>query len=145
MIEKKASEIHDLGFNCAQSVLYALSDLKGLGKEASLALAGGMGGGMRASEVCGAVSSAILALGMAFPYTDPADEQAKDRVATVTRAFHARFKKEYQSIICRELLGYDMEAEKGKAHPEINERVCPAVIDGAAEIVRELVKAYNQP
>lgn len=144
MIQKKASEIHDLGFNCAQSVLYALNDVTGLGKEASLALAGGMGGGMRASEVCGAVSSAILALGMAFPFTDNTDEKAKDRIAGITRAFHARFKKEYPSIICRQLLGYDMELEKGKTHPEINERVCPAVIDSAETIVRALVKEYKQ-
>ena len=145
MIEKKASEIHDLGFNCAQSVLYALNDITGLDKETSLALTGGMGGGMRASEVCGAVSSAILALGMAFPFADNTDEKAKDRIAAITREFHARFKKECPSIICRELLGYDMEVEKGKTHPEINERVCPAAIDGAVKIVRELVKEYKKP
>ena len=90
----KASQIHDLGYNCAQSVFCALTDITGLSDETSLALTGGLGGGMRAAQVCGAVSGAILASRHGLPfYSDCTDAQAKDKIAALTREFHARFQK----------------------------------------------------
>ena len=84
-----------------------------------------------------------MALGLAFPFKAADDAAAKDKIAAVTREFHARFKKQYGSIICRGLLGYDIETEEGAAKIKetgINKKVCPEVIDGAVEIVRALVK-----
>jgi C_GCAxxG_C_C family probable redox protein len=139
---KKASQIHDLGYNCAQAVVCALNDVTGFNEETSYALAGGLGGGMRAAEVCGAVSGAILALGMAFPYTDCTDTASKDKIAAITREFHRRFKEQNKSIICRELLGYDVEIEGFR--PEINKNICPSLIDGAVQIVRELLAEHKK-
>jgi C_GCAxxG_C_C family probable redox protein len=132
-------ELHDKGFNCAQSVFCALRDITGLSEETSLAIAGGFGGGMRAAEVCGAVSGAVMALGAAFPFTEVGDEKAKAKIASATREFHKRFKQEHQSLICRELLGYDIE-EGMKA--EVNREICPALIEDAVRIAREIMAEY---
>ena len=35
-----------------------------------------------------------------------------------------------------------MEKEKGIAYPDVNKKVCPMVIEGAVNIVREMVKEY---
>lgn len=139
----KASDIHSKGFNCAQSVLLSLSDLTGLGEKTSLAIAGGFGGGMRAAEVCGAVSGAVMAIGLLFPFTDGEDSGAKDRIAALTREFHKRFRGKNETIICRSLLGYDMENpdESAKIKEQgLIAKVCPGFMDCAEAIVRDIVR-----
>jgi C_GCAxxG_C_C family probable redox protein len=142
MADKKANEIHSLGFNCAQSVLSVLSDVTGLDEKTSLAITGGFGGGIRAAEVCGAVSGAIMALGLCFPYNDSGDNAAKDRIAALTREFHSRFKEENGSMICRELLGYDMETPEGMTavkEKDLTHTLCPGFMDCAEKIVRAII------
>jgi C_GCAxxG_C_C family probable redox protein len=137
----KASEIYAGGFNCAQSVLLSLSDITGLDEKASLSVSGGFGGGMRAAEVCGAVSGAIMALGLIFPFTDSKDDTAKDRIAALTREFHRRFREKNGTLLCRGLLGYDMEKPEEFAKVKelgLTGKVCPAFMDSAEAIVREL-------
>lgn len=143
----KAVEIHDKGYNCAQAVLLSLSDLTGLDEKRSLSIAGGFGGGMRAAEVCGAVSGAIMALGLMFPFADSGDQAAKDAIAAITREFHKRFKAANNTIICRELLGYDMEIPEEMAKLKelgITAKICPAVMDSAEAIARELASEYSR-
>ncbi len=139
-------KIHESGYNCAQSVLYSLNDLTGLGRKKSLALAGGFGGGMRAAEVCGAVSGAVMALGLIFPFSDAKDMAAKDRIAEVTREFHKRFRAKNKCIICRELLRYDVETKEGMTKVkelDLINKYCPAFMDDAAGIVREIASEYK--
>jgi C_GCAxxG_C_C family probable redox protein len=143
----KAGEIHSKGFNCAQSVLLSLSDLTGLDEKKSLAIAGGFGGGMRAAEVCGAVSGAVMAIGLLFPFADGDDSGAKDRIAALTREFHRRFREKNETIICRSLLGYDMEKPEESAiikEQGIIAKVCPGFMDCAEAIVRDLVKENKE-
>lgn len=140
---RTATQLHDNGFNCAQAVFGSLTDITGLDQKMALTIAGGFGGGMRAAEVCGAVSGAVMALGIAFPYNDSSDTGAKDKIAALTREFHKRFKEEYGSIICRNLLGYDMETEEGAAaikETGVGKKICPPIIEGAAKIARDIIR-----
>ncbi len=64
------------GYNCAQSVLWAVAPRLNLDGETALKIACGLGAGIgRSQEVCGAVTGGILALGMKFgrgrPTTSP--------------------------------------------------------------------------
>ena len=62
------------GYNCAQAVFCAFCDLTGVDVDAAARMASSFGGGMgRLREVCGAVSGALLALGMLRGYDDPHD------------------------------------------------------------------------
>ena len=67
---KLANAYHDKKFNCAQSVLLAFGDKTGLDEKTARAIAGGMGGGVGGckEEICGALSGAVLALGMLLPH-----------------------------------------------------------------------------
>jgi C_GCAxxG_C_C family probable redox protein len=146
MTGKKAGDIHSLGFNCAQCVLLALSDLTGLDEKTSLAIAGGFGGGMRAAEVCGAVSGAIMAIGLCFPFTESGDILAKDRIAAATREFHAMFREAEGSLICRELLGYDMETPEGAEvvkEKDLTHTLCPGFMDCAEETARMVIARFK--
>ena len=60
-----AEQNFENGYNCAQAVLLAFSDLTGLEEKAALSLASSFGGGMgRLREVCGAVSGMFMVAGL---------------------------------------------------------------------------------
>ena len=53
-----ASELHEQGFNCCQSVLAAFADRLGLDEQTYRKLGSGFGGGAGRGELCGAVTGA---------------------------------------------------------------------------------------
>ncbi len=64
-IMENSKKIHAQKFNCAQSVICALSDYTELDDAASKAVSAGFGGGLRCGEACGAVTGAVMAMGLA--------------------------------------------------------------------------------
>ena len=82
------------GYNCAQAVFCAFCDLTGLDVDAAARMASSFGGGMgRLREVCGAVSGALLALGMLRGYDDPHDPGAKAAHYRRVQEFARRFRE----------------------------------------------------
>ena len=62
---EKSGENHLKGFNCAQSIACAYSDLVGVDEKTMFQLASGFGAGMGGMKAtCGAVSGAIMVAGM---------------------------------------------------------------------------------
>lgn len=77
---EQAVAYHHKGFNCCQSVLAAYSDLTGLSQQASFDMGGGFGAGAQTGELCGAITGAILTLGMLTRWTPgPCGQQAPHR------------------------------------------------------------------
>ena len=54
----------DVHYNCCQSVLVPFADLCGLDKETAFRLGANFGSGMRHGSTCGAVSGALMVLGL---------------------------------------------------------------------------------
>lgn len=103
MIGEEAVAYHEKGFNCAQSVLCACGKYTGLDEKTALAVSGGLGGGVRCSEICGAVTGGVLAAGLCFPYHDEHDLAAKDRIAALTVKLTGRFREQFGALRCEEL------------------------------------------
>jgi len=105
------------GYNCAQSVLAAYSGDYGLDKDRALQTAVGFGGGMgRVQEVCGAVSGAVIVLGLAsgFKETD-----GRDKINTVYAKVHSLiddFTEQMGTIKCRDLLNCNLLTEEGQKY-----------------------------
>ncbi len=144
------------GYGCAQAVLLAFEDVTDLDRNQAAALASSFGGGMgRMREVCGAVSGALMVLGLAVGYTDPHDPTAKSRHYALVREFAARFRQRCAeqgrtgSIVCRDLLaGANISNEVGgeaeARTPEYyQKRPCPDLCALAAEIAAELLIEAN--
>lgn len=94
------------GYNCAQAVCVAFCDVTGLDERTALRISAPFGGGMgRMREVCGAVSGALMVLGLLFAPDDPTDKAAKAEHYRMVQDFAARFRERNGSIICRDLLG----------------------------------------
>ena len=104
----KAGELFMEGCNCAQAVFVTYADLYGFDRATAMRVAASFGAGMgRMREVCGAVSGMFLVAGMETGATQGRDQEGKRRNYEVVQQLAARFKEEYGSIICRELLGLD--------------------------------------
>ena len=69
-----AAQLFVGGYNCAQAVAVAFSDVTGLDEKFSAKIASSFGGGMgRMREVCGAVSGMLLVAGHLYGYDGPND------------------------------------------------------------------------
>lgn len=137
-----ALETFDNKFNCAQAVFSAFADELGLERETAYKVAGCFGGGMRCGEVCGAVSGALMALGCKYGQTIPGDTAAKEQASKKAVEFIERFKSTNGSILCKELLGYNLslpEEMKILKEQDLFATVCPRVIADAVKIAEEVL------
>jgi C_GCAxxG_C_C family probable redox protein len=131
-------------FSCAQSVFTAYADPADLSREMALRVASGFGGGLaRTGDICGAVTGAIMALGLRHcGVPAEADPLAKQQAYPPVQEFLARFKARHGSIVCRELLGCDLGTPEGlerASEQGVFKSRCPGFVRTAAEILEELL------
>ncbi len=121
---ERARENFASGYNCAQSVVLAYSDVMNIDHKTLATLSASFGGGMgRLREVCGAVSGMSMVAGALAPAFDPTIREAKSANYTLVKSLAEEFRGENGSIICRELL------QNGAKRP------CAQLVEIAAEIV----------
>ncbi|MEA5038119.1 hypothetical protein SDC9_31504 [bioreactor metagenome] len=128
------------GLNCAQSVFSSFSEELGLDERTAKKIAGGFGSGMRCGEVCGAVTGALMAIGLKYGADTAEDTDAKADMNTKTREFLEAFKAENGSILCRDLLGYDILKEKELAvirEKGLFKTICPKLVGSGALILEK--------
>lgn len=130
---KRALENHKKGYNCAQSVLCAYSDLLGVEEETLFAVSEGFGGGMGGMlGTCGAVTGMYMAAGLQNSCKELQACSTKAVTNKLVRDLAKEFEEKNQSLICRELKG----VETGKVL-----RSCDGCIEDATRIVGE--KLFN--
>lgn len=131
------------GYNCAQSVLFAFCPDLGLDRERALRLMTGFGAGMaRRQEVCGALSGAIAAIGLAHGRGEGQGKDATDAAYAKVRDLMARFEERRGSCLCRVLMGCDLSTPEGRAAAKerhLSATVCRACVATAAEIADDLI------
>lgn len=133
---EKAKELFASGYNCAQAVFLAFADDYGIGWEEGLKLTFGLAGGFgRMREVCGAVSGAILLLGLEQAPDSVDDKAQKDAFYENVRAFIREFKESEDSIVCRDLLALDADGNETPETPAISP--CPRLVERAARMLAE--------
>jgi len=131
-------------FNCSQAVLTAFGQDYGLTEDQCLKLGCAFGGGMgRQQMTCGAVTGALMVLGLKFGRA--ADDLSSKTVMTYAKTveFFTEFKKRNGSITCRELLqGLDMnnpeDLEKIQKL-ELFQTVCLKYVQNAVEITGKII------
>lgn len=132
------------GFNCAQAVLSVFSNQFNIDKETALKLASGFGGGMgRMAETCGAVTGAFMVLGLKYGNLKAEDKESKEKTYSLIKKFTDRFCAKNRSILCKEILGYDISStqehtiarEKG-----LFSQICPKCVKDSVEILEEMLK-----
>lgn len=132
-----AVAMHDSGYNCAQSVLHVFMDEINMTEEEIIRIAGGLGGGVRSGEICGAASGAVIAISAKYGFT----VEKKFELYKIVTDFISEFKKRSGSLVCRELIGYDFSDPEQQAQAiqkEVLRTVCPKYITAAVEILEEM-------
>ena len=124
------------GGNCAQSTLAPWAEALGYDEEELRHLGAAFAGGMFRGDTCGAVTGALMTIGLACG-DDPA------LTAEKAAAFQAAFTERFGSTICRELLGFDFsrpgELEKARESGKMLTD-CAGFVRGSSEILQELLR-----
>lgn len=146
---KKAGELFREGYNCAQSVFCAFADDLGLDFETALKLSSSFGGGMgRLREVCGAVSAMFMIAGLKYGYTTPNNDNIKAEHYTRIQKLAEEFKKRNKTIICRELLGLDIQEDSPipskRTEQYYKVRPCEELVKEAAYIISNHIALTKQ-
>jgi C_GCAxxG_C_C family probable redox protein len=127
------------GFNCAQSVLAVYAPSFGIDRQAGLRIAGAFGGGMAGTgETCGAVTGALMVIGLRFAATDAGDAAAKEKTREAARRFLRQFVSTFGSSRCKDLLNCDLGTAEGmeKAREQgLFKTMCPRFVEGASRIL----------
>lgn len=131
------------GCNCAQSIFSTYAEQLGLAKETALKVSGAFGGGMaRTASTCGAVTGALMVIGLRYASPDPADDAARQKTYTFARDFLDQFRERHSALSCRDLLGCDIGTAEGKAkfdERNLRDSHCKQFITSATEILDELI------
>jgi C_GCAxxG_C_C family probable redox protein len=131
------------GYNCAQAVFSTYCEQLGLDKTNALKIAGSFGGGMGfIGETCGAVTGAIMLIGLKHGKVQQDDNKAKESTYHMVQEFTKRFKEENDFVKCTELIGYDLSTFEGlKAAREANmwNTICAKLVKDSAQIIEDLL------
>lgn len=111
----QCKESFESGFYCAESVIRGFAKAYGVDHDLLTRIATGFCSGVsRTSGMCGALSGAIMAIGLLKGRSSP-DDPVTDTYPLVQRAI-SLFKMEFCSINCRDLVGCDLNTEEGQIY-----------------------------
>ena len=139
----QAAQLFESGYNCAQAVAAAFSDVTGIAPEASAKMVSAFGGGLgRLREVCGAVSGMAFVLGNLYGYDHP-DPEGQKNIYAITQSLANKFRETAGSIICRELLENPPSDPKPTPRTEqfYATRPCTRMVVLAASLLDEYIAA----
>jgi len=104
-------------YNCAQATLLAYAADYGLEKDKALQVAVGFGGGIgRKQDVCGAVSAAVVVLGLASEFKAEDGRPKINATYETVHRFIDDFTKEKGTVKCRDLIKCDLTSEEGQKY-----------------------------
>ena len=146
MEQNKAMEIMKQGHGCSESVLLAVSQEFGIESEVIPKIASCFAGGIgNTGSVCGAVTGAVMAIGLIAEEGNSMDDYLK-RLSLV-QEFRRRFEEEMKTINCHELTGADLTTPEGIDEfmkSDIPEKFCFPAVGTAFDIVMDILKKARQ-
>jgi len=135
-----ATKLFSSGFNCAQSVIAVFCEKYGMDKETALKIAGGLGGGFRSADICGAVSGAVLVVGLKYGQSIDGDTDTKQNCSAKTIEFLNEFRARNKAITCRDILQCDITTPEGMAEARsknLFRTTCVDAVKSAVSILEE--------
>jgi C_GCAxxG_C_C family probable redox protein len=96
----------------------------------------------RTGETCGAVTGGLMVIGLKHAKMRKDDDDSRDLSYALAQEFMDAFRDLNRSLLCRELLGLDVNTPEGIS--EVRKRdlfrtVCPKFVKGAGELLEELL------
>ncbi|MHC4636270.1 MAG: C-GCAxxG-C-C family protein [Planctomycetota bacterium] len=140
---EQAVDGFESGYNCSQAVVGAYCEQFELEQDKALKIAAGFGGGIgRSGGICGALTGAIMVLGLKYGSSDTEDKQGKAKTYEIVSDAIKRFEERNGSVICRDLLGCDIATPQGRktaSEKDLFDTLCKKLVRDAAEILEKLI------
>ena len=132
MTKEEIKNLFMQGIDCSQVVTGAFAEKMGMTEEQARKVSSCFGGGMMCGETCGAVTGALMVIGMVYGHSREGDQSQKEIMAAKTGEFKKLFGEKYSSCICRELLGHDI-SKPGEMEKVLEKGLmfdfCPRVVE----------------
>lgn len=130
-------------FNCSQAVIAAYAEELGMNPEEALKVSCAFGGGMGAlGKTCGAVTGALMVIGLKYGKFKPEDTTSKQKTYELTKEFIKRFVEKNDTTECKTLLDEDLSTTQGYQNAKekgLFENLCPNFVKDAIEILEEIL------
>lgn len=129
------------GFACSQAVLMAFAPGLGMDQRQAALVASAFGGGMaRHGWTCGALTGALMAIGLHAGHAAAEDAATKDNLYARAQGLVVRFEERHGATACRQLVGANMmdPLERQAASDRgVFTTLCPQLVRTAAALVAE--------
>ena len=118
-VSQRIKQLFDSGYYCAESVLLTVAEAYDIKSDLIPKIATGLCAGIsRTSNVCGAVTGGVMAIGLLMGRSLP-NEPAINTYIPV-QEFIDRFEEAFGSTNCRILTGCDLNTPEGQNHFKTN-------------------------
>jgi len=142
-LQNNAAEYFKSGFNCAQSVLATYANRFNIDEEVSRRISCGFGGGMgKLQETCGAVTGAIMVIGLCNCEKFEDNDDRKSHTYSMVREFDTMFKEIYGTTNCKSIIKTDINTEEGYKFAVDNklfDRVCAKCVTDTVNILEDIL------
>lgn len=142
MCKEEIKELFQKGVDCSQVVTGAFADRIGVDRDTARKMSACFGGGMMCGETCGAVTGALMVIGMVYGHAAEGDQEQKAVMSAKTAEFKRLFAEKYPSRMCRELLGHDI-SKPGEMEKVLEKGLmfdfCPEVVRDTIEILEKML------
>lgn len=131
------------GYNCAQSVLACCGRDRGIPRELAIRVGQAFGGGIgKTGNLCGALTGALMVVGMKVASLEASDSASKARAHQLAQSLMSQFAARNGTLLCHDLIGCDLRTSEGQKQFADNDtihKVCAKVVRDAAEIAENLL------
>ena len=129
------------GYCCSQSVLFSFADKLEISEDVALKIANGFGAGMgRKQEVCGAVSGAVMVIGLLYGRGVNDGKEKHEYTYDRVRDFIDAFEAKHNTVLCKKLLdGCDLLSPQGQDSFKSSNMIekCYGFVEDAVNILEE--------
>ncbi len=124
------------GYNCAQAILAAFAPEGAADRAIYLKVASAFGSGIaRTGSTCGAVTGALMAIGMHFGPSQKGHPIHSLKLDKKYKKFLKEFNARHGTTMCNPLRGKEDDGQYHKGEKEL----CPGFVRTAAEILEEML------
>ena len=147
---ERAKKLFRQGFNCSQAVFASCCDLYGITDEKlALRLSASFGGGIgRMRLTCGAACGMFMLAGLEKGSAIPGDHDGKAANYALVQDLAQKFKDQYGSITCAELLGIAPKPQEptpeARTEAYYKKRPCVEMVGEAVKMYLETVNKDNE-
>jgi len=139
-VKKALKIIEEQKGSCSQAIFATYGEFLSSGSldlKTCMNLASGFGGGIASNgNVCGALTGAVMALGLKY-----GGSMMEEKVFQATNTLFDNFSNRHGSVLCKELIKFDLRAAQDvkEAFEKGAFKNCPKYVEDVAEILETLI------